>query len=140
MIKSNDKLIMTSPTGDFAYSTNALNWTEYKPNLSYTGYKYSSIIYNGGKYLLIGPEYMAESNDGINWEETKMTVTGTWFNIAYYDGKYYIMGGHYNQDGVTEIFKLKTSIDKSIWEDIDVSMFVDNYNSDIFLLNGFEKT
>jgi hypothetical protein len=101
--------------GNSFFSTDAVNWTLIKPRIKGA----RSIIYAGGKYLIVGNEStVATSSDGKQWSQTKIEEPSQLYNLAY-NGKQYIANDYRDS--------IYTSKDGLVWRQ-DFSLLPDKKN------------
>jgi len=71
IIYANGKYVILSTGGYISTSTDGINWTEGTKNSNLTGTSWTSITYDGYKFIAVGGNYISTSYDGINWTEAE---------------------------------------------------------------------
>ena len=80
-----------------AYSTDGINWTDFKISDS-TNRFWSSISYGNGIYVAFPStsKYYAYSYDGINWTETQFTNVSITGKVCFGNGKFIVCSASSN--------------------------------------------
>lgn len=76
----------TSDSNKIAYSTNGIDWKE----ITLDSRIRNCITYGNGKFVVVsdGSDIVDYSEDGINWKQSKLPVSGKWNDIAYGNGRF----------------------------------------------------
>lgn len=103
--------------GIYFYTTDGINWAS---GTFPTG-SYSRIIYANGKFVAVGNNSMAYSEDGDNWTKITPPTSTNWYAIAYGSGKFIVLGFSssnmiYSSDGMN--WETTTISESNSWCDL----------------------
>ena len=112
---SKNGFVAVAGTSEYsAYSTDGINWTDFKISDSFTR-DWSSISYGNGIYVAFPStsKYYAYSYDGINWTETQFTNVSITGKVCFGNGKFVVCSASSN--GASNTVAIYSSTDGINW-------------------------
>ncbi|MEA4962648.1 hypothetical protein [Lutispora sp.] len=117
-------------------SSDLLNW---KSNLGNELNRYKKILFNGKRFVAITDDAVISSYDGIAWQtdykivEGKGHTSSKFRDIHFLNGKYYIYGIKWGQDGKGWECHVWSSEDLANWEEykLHIDNYIENANADL---------